>query len=547
MNPKELPPAEERPLLDKPREERLLEEIQSLKQQLEHERNGKKDSEKKSHKWLNARVIAIVALIVIVLAFLLGFLPYYFRRQELKKEAAERQQMLPILTYIEAKRSPRNADLHLPGNIEAVTEAPILARADGYLGKRYVDIGDRVHAGQLLAVIEAPDLDQQVRQGQAQLMQLKAAVKQASANLQQGQVNRGLAEVTAKRWAGLVVRGAVSKQENDQQQAAYQAQIANVGALTQALSASEENVAAGEANLRRLLELQSFERVRAPFDGIVTLRNVDTGALIGTGNTLLFRVAQIDRLRTYIYVPETVAPDVQVGQTASLTVAEYTGRRYQGRIARTSSSLDPATRTLVTDVSVPNPDRTLLPGMFAEVSLNVSRPNPPVLIPGDALLVRSDGTFVAVLGNEERPQNAKDQDGQASGQAQQNGQQAKSGQQGKKEDPKKELKQEEERQKELPTFTVHLIRVNVGRDYGDDLEILGGLKGGERVVINLNDSVQENVKVKGAKSNTPPGSATQGSGAAKTSLNTEKMAPQPNGETVPQKPDKERTNRGPAH
>src|SRR5207302_5635803 len=162
-------------------------------------------------------------------------------------------------------------------------EAPVLARAEGYLGKRYADIGDPVREGQLLAEIEAPDLDQQVRQAQAQLEQMQAALKQAAANLEQGKVNRSLADVTAKRYAFLLQKGAVSRQDADQYQAASQAQAANVDALTQALSAARENVSAAEANLTRLRDLQTFEKVKAPFSGIVTLRNVDTGALINTG------------------------------------------------------------------------------------------------------------------------------------------------------------------------------------------------------------------------------------------------------------------------
>lgn len=525
-------------MLDKPREDKLLDEIRDLRQQLEQERKQREGSKKKPIDRRKLRLFLIIGAIVIVLAFLGGFIPHYFHERELKKDAAAKQQLLPVITYIRVKRSPGTTELELPGTVEAITEAPILARADGYLGKRYADIGDRVRQGQLLAEIDAPDLDQQVRQGQSQLEQLQAALKQAQANLEQGRANQLLAKVTAERYAGLLIRGAVSRQENDQQQTSYQANSANVGALEQAISAAKQNIAAGEANLGRLRDLQGFEKVRAPFTGFITLRNVDTGALISTGNTLLYRIAQIDRLRTYIYVPEPNAPSVQAGQPASLYVMEYPGREFQGSITRTSNSMDPTTRTLLTEVQVSNPDGVLLPGTFALVNLNSTRPNPPVLIPGDALLVESNGTYVGVLQNEQSAQKPP---------AKKNSSDQKSGkQQGKsKESPKKELQQDEEQQAELPTFTVHLVRVNIGRDYGNDIEVVSGLNGGELVISNPNDSVREGAKVKGQLSNQPVGGDTQATGGANANENTEKMAPVPGGEPNSKQPSKENTNRGP--
>jgi RND family efflux transporter MFP subunit len=561
-DPPQLPSGPEQPLLDEPREGKLLKEIQDLRYQLEQERQKQKASESKPLNRRKIRLFLILGAIVIVLAFLAGFIPHLLHERELKKEAAEKQKMLPVLTYIVANRSTAMSELELPGTMEAITEAPILSRADGYLGKRYADIGDRVRQGQLLAEIDAPDLDQQVRQAQSQLLQLQAALRQAVANLDQGKANLGLAKVTAERYAGLLVRGAVSRQENDQQQSTFQATTANVGALQQAISAAEQNIGAGEANLNRLRDLQAFEKVRAPFAGVITLRNVDTGALISTGNTLLYRIAETDRLRTYIYVPEVSAPSVQTGQSASLYVMEYPGRRFQGAITRTSSSMDPATRTLLTEVQVANPAGILLPGTYAQVSLNSVRENPPVMVPGDALLVRSDGTFVGVLENEQAPQKrappssqqkqGSSSQGSSSDDKSSKGNDGKQGngkggkqQDKKQESPKKELQQEEEQQAELPTFTVHLVRVNVGRDYGNDIEIVSGLNGGERVVSNPNDSVQENAKVKGVMSNQPPGEETQSSGRGNTNEDTQKRAPQPGGEKPSKQPTKERNNRGP--
>ena len=198
-------------------------------------------------------------------------------------------------------------ELVLPGNIQAVTEAPIVARAEGYVKTRYADIGDRVTAGQLLAEIEAPDLDQQVRQAQAAVTQSQADLERASAALEQGKANESIAKLTATRWDNLVKRGAVSKQENDQYQAQYQAQSANVKALEKAVDAAKGNISAMQANVGRLTEMQNYLKVRAPFAGVVTLRNVDVGTLVNTGSTMLFRIAQTNLLRTYLNVPQASA------------------------------------------------------------------------------------------------------------------------------------------------------------------------------------------------------------------------------------------------
>jgi RND family efflux transporter MFP subunit len=573
--PPQLPSGQQPILLDQPREQKLLQEIEGLRKELDEEKKKREESKPKPLNRRKLWLFLIVGAILIVLAFLAGYIPHLRHEREVKREAAEKEKMLPVLTYIVAKRSPAMSELDLPGTMEAITEAPILARANGFLGKRYADIGDRVRQGQLLAEIDAPDLDQQVRQGQSQLLQLRAALRQAIANLDQGKANQGLAKVTAERYAGLLVRGAVSRQENDQQQSAFQASNANVGALQEAISSAEQNIGAGEANLERLRDLQGYEKVRAPFSGVITLRNVDTGALISTGNTLLYRIAETDRLRTFIYVPETNAPTVQTGQSATLYVMEYPGRRFEGVITRTANSMDPSTRTMLTEVQVANPNGVLLPGTYAQVTLNSMRENPPVMIPGDALLVHSDGTYVGVLEDEQAPQVAPGQNGHRPANQQQDGKQqadgkqqpdakqqgngkqqggekqgdAKQGQDGKqgkkKESAKQELSQEEEQQKELPTFTVHLVRVNIGRDYGNDIEIVSGLNGGENVISNPNDSVQNQTKVKGMLSNQPPGADSQASGQGNANVDTQKRAPQPGGEKSTKQPAKGRDNRGP--
>jgi RND family efflux transporter MFP subunit len=348
------------------------------------------------------------------------------------------------MDVLEVGRSTRESDLVLPGNIQAVTEAPILARADGYIKSRLVDIGDRVRAGQPVAEIEAPELDQQVRQAQANLQQTAAALDQALANQRQGKANADLAHVTADRWKSLASKGVVSRQENDQYQAQYEAQVANLDALDKAVAVARSNVSAAEANLSRLNEVQGYRVVKAPFEGIITLRNVDVGALVNAGSTLLYRIAQMRVLRTYVNVPQTNADSIHAGQTAQLMVSNLPGRRFSGTVARTAHSLDPNSRTMLVEVQVQNTDGILLPGMYALVDLSSARSNPPVLLPGDALIIRADGTQVAVV---------------------------------------------------RPDHTVHFQKIEVGRDYGDKLEVTSGLAPGDLVIDNPSDIVREGVKI----------------------------------------------------
>ena len=448
-----------------------------------------------------------------------------------------------MVTFVKAEASSPTADLLLPGNMEAVTEAPVLARADGYLRKRYADIGDHVKKGQLLAEVDSPELDQQVAQARAQLMQAEAAEKQAGANLEQGKANEALAHVTAVRWANLLTKGAVSRQENDQYQAQYQAQVANVNSLGQALQAAHQNTSSVRSNLDRLIELQSYEHVRAPFDGVITLRNVDVGALITTGTTLLFRVAQIDRLRTYVYAPQSDAPSVQVGQHAKVHVNEYPNRDFDGIITRTSSSLDPQSRTLLTEVQVSNYDGTLFPGMYALVKMNSARADRPILVPGAALIVRAEGTFIATLKDAGDNKNKnldtvlpENQEGTKEGNKAAPDKKKSESPSAKMEKDKQQRLQEEK----LPEFVVRLVPVGIGRDYGTEIEIVTGLKGGERVVQAPNDNVQDKAHVRGSLAN-------QGKGVPQPSSNTEHFATQPEGDKPPKSPDKEMKNRGPGY
>jgi RND family efflux transporter MFP subunit len=388
--------------------------------------------------------ICLAAVVLILIAFLAGYVPLQKRTSLITAEAREQEKSLPRVEVVEVGRSPRKSGLELPGNIQAITEAPVLARADGYVKQRMVDIGDRVRAGQTLAVIEAPELDEQVRQAQANLHQARAQVDQADANLRQGRADLELARVTAHRWASLVTNGSVSVQENDQYQAQYRSKIAGVESLEQALVVQRGGVAAAQANVARLENMKSYRVVTAPFNGVITLRNVDSGALVNTGATLLFRIAQTANLRTYVNVPQSDANSVHGGDAASLTVSNLPGRTFTGTVARTANSLDPASRTLLVEVHVPNESGVLFPGMYAQVELTSSRKDPPLLIPSNALIIRGNGSEVAVVRADHR---------------------------------------------------IHIQKIDAGRDYGDRLEVMSGLREGDSIVANPGDVLNEGTEV----------------------------------------------------
>jgi len=424
----------------------LRAEIEGLKRQLEEQK--KLAAHGGSFKPPSAATLLVLALLVVALSvagFFLGYLPRQRREMVLAAESKADSRSLPLVNMQTVRRSEATNALVLPGNIQAVTEAPVLARASGYIRKRSADIGDRVQAAQVLAEIEAPELDQQIRQATATLDQSRSNVEQAAAALEQGRSNANLARVTAQRWANLVAKGVVSRQENDTYQAQYEAQQANVQALDKAVAASRSNASAAEANLSRLNQLKDYLTVRAPFAGVITVRNVDVGVLVNEGNTLLYRIAQTEQLRTYLNVPQSDAGSVRAGQQATIEIPDLPGRKFAGIVSRTANALDPSSRTLLVEVQVPNPSGILMPGMYAQVHLVVPRTNPPLVIPGDTLVVRSDGPQVAVIG---------------------------------------------------PGDRVHFTRIQLGRDFGDRLEVLAGLQEGQRLVVNPSDAIREGVQVK---------------------------------------------------
>jgi RND family efflux transporter MFP subunit len=401
----------------------------------------------------SARKVALWVGLGLVVLLVIAIVPRLIRHRHLAEDKKKQENAVPQVTVVDAKAIPPAIDLELSGTMSALTEAPLLARANGFLVKRTADIGDRVRKGQLLAVIDSPDLDQEVLQGEAALRESESALNTSQSNLNQAKANQGLAAVSAQRWSRLQQKGAVSRQENDSYQANFQAQNANVDASSAMVLSASHNVAGSRASLQRLRELQSFEQVRAPFDGIVTARNLDVGALITQGSTLLFRVAQIDVLRTYIQVPQTNSPAIYVGEAAYISFAEYPGKSFSGAITRKSDSLDPNTRTMLTEVQLPNQNHALLPGMFATVKLTVPTTGNAVIIPGESLMVRASGPQVATVNEQNK---------------------------------------------------IQIKQINVGHDYGNTVEVLGGLAPGEKVVINPGDDVLDGANVTPVESKQQP-------------------------------------------
>jgi RND family efflux transporter MFP subunit len=427
-------------------EEQLRRELEELKRQLATHRD--QPSGAPANRWRPSRITMSALLaglgVLFGAAFLAGYLPLQRREAILRAEADAQEKQLPRVAVIRVARGPVENAMKLPGTMQAVTEAPILARTDGYLKRRLVDIGDRVHAGQVVVEIDAPELDQQIHQAEAAVQQAEAAIEQAQASLLQGKANRDLARVTAERSKMLAERGITSRHEDDQSQAQLAAHDANVQALEKVVVAQRSNLAAANANLARLQAIQAYRLVRAPFDGVITMRNVDVGALVSTGSTLLYRIAQTGRLRTYVNVPQASVNSVYVGQAAVLTVSHFPGRSFHGAVTRTANALDPATRTMLVEVDVPNEDGTLFPGTYAEVDLTSSRANPPLVVPAAAVIFRTDGAQLAVV---------------------------------------------------QPDGIVHLQKITVGRDYGDRVEILQGVAEGATIIAVPGDVARESARI----------------------------------------------------
>ena len=331
---------------------------------------------------------------------------------------------IPTVAVVHPTAERPDEELVLPGSLQAYEESPIYARTNGYLLRWYKDIGSRVTQGELLADIDTPEVDQELMQVRANRQQMVAAMD--------------LAKINADRYVALRKTDSVSQQEADQQSSGYQQAKANLDAA--------------DATVRRLEQLESFKHVYAPFSGVLTKRNVDPGALINAGGTgkELFDMAKVDPLRVYVSVPQNYAPAIKTGMEAWVTLQELPGEKFKGTVARTAEAIDPLTRTLLTEVDVPNRDGRLLPGSFGEVHFRVGIDAQKLTIPVNAMLFRKEGPRVAVVGSDGK---------------------------------------------------VHLRPIVIGKDYGTTLEILGGVELGDRVIINPADSLEEGQPVHVAPEN----------------------------------------------
>ena len=355
---------------------------------------------------------------------------------------------IPTLRTARVQSVDTPMTLTLPGQTEAFTAASISARATGYIADRQVDIGSRVHKGDLLLRIAAPDLDAQLAQAQAQLAQFNAALAQAQAQLQSAQANTKLASITSFRTGTLAKQGWETLQNADNASSNLATTAASVSSAEAGIAVAAANIKQQQATVDRLASLTSFEQVLAPFDGVVTARNVDTGDLVTanpSGGTPLFSMVQDDLLRVAVNVPQSGAVGVQPGLQAHVTVPEMPGRSFAGQVARSSVALSAASRTLSTEVDVPNPEHALRAGMFVSVSFDVPRQHPALIVPGEALVFNQSGAQVAVV-----------QSGD----------------------------------------TVHLMNVTIGRDFGTTVEVSGGVAGGDRVVLNAPADLTDGAKVK---------------------------------------------------
>jgi multidrug efflux pump subunit AcrA (membrane-fusion protein) len=425
-------------------------------------------------------MLALLGLLLFAGLLIIGVLPRIKRQKKITEASQAVKEATPLVSVTTAREAPATSGLELPGNIESLQTASISARTNGYLRCWYVDIGDRVQAGQLLAEIETPDVDQQLQQTQANLAQAQANLGQAEANLRQAVTNMEYTRVTYERWRYLAAQHVVSEQERDQTWEAYSAARATVEAMRANVNVARATIAANAATVRQLMVLQGFKLIYAPFSGVVTARNVEVGSLInagsatnaststgapptgttipGTGATQtapglpaagsgLFQIARIDCLRIYINVPQTFTSSIKPGQSVEVSVREFPQSKFTGKVRRTTSALDRASRTLLTEVLIPNPKKDgyqLLPGMYGTVDIDVKLAQPSVRIPATALVIRSNGTQVVTV---DKAQKARFQN------------------------------------------------VVIGRDYGNELDILSGLEPGATIVVNVPDTLQDGAQV----------------------------------------------------
>ena len=370
------------------------------------------------------KALITVALVIVVLALsgALSMVNRFRDAQALAKETDVDSVATVVVVHPVAEKP--DEELVLPASLQAYEESPIYARTSGYLLRWYKDIGSRVAKGELLADIDTPEIDQELSQARATRQQISAQLE--------------LAKISSDRWQNLRKTDSVSQQETDTQTNAYQQALANL--------------AAADANFRRLEQLESFKHVYAPFAGVLIKRNVDPGALINAGSAgvELFILARVDPLRVFVNVPQAYSPAIKDGMPAYITLQEISGQKFRGTVTRTAQAIDPATRTLLTEVDVPNKDGRLLRGSFGEVHFAPKINAEKVTVPVNAMLFRQEGPRLAIVGADNK---------------------------------------------------VQLRPITIGRDYGTTLEVLGGVSLEDRIIINPADSLEDGQKVNVATEN----------------------------------------------
>lgn len=399
-------------------------------------------------KTARGRIVRIVAGILLLSGLIVvGIVPRLERQRDALAAVREAAVTHPVVSVIHPEQAPPQSELVLPGNIQPIYTASVYARSDGYVERRTVDIGSQVHTGEILAIISSPEIDQQLTQARATVIQAQATVQQTRANLEQAKANVELARVTKDRYVALGKSDVISRQSVDEAVQTFNARSADVSSAQANIAVAEANLKANQANVQRLTQLQGFERVVAPFDGVITERNVERGDLVnagGNGSKNLFTISQSKTLRIQVNVPQSQAVNIQPGQKATIEVRERPGRQYTGVIVRRADSLDAAARTMLTEVQVDNSDGSLLPGMYAQVKFVLARTQPTLVIPSNALVVDKNGMHVVSVSS---------------------------------------------------TKQIHFQTVEVGRDLGTKVEIVRGLDGQESLVSNPGDLLAEGQQV----------------------------------------------------
>jgi RND family efflux transporter MFP subunit len=389
------------------------------------------------------RLLGIGALLALIGALAFGGWRYEAQHREAAATAERQADFVPSLSVAAVKASDATMLVTLPGTISAFAQANVFARASGYIDKRNVDIGDRVKEGQLLAQITAPELDHQI-------VQAEATLGQTEASLRQTQANTDLASATWKRDKPLVDKGWVTLQQGDVDRLGLQAQQAGVGV-------AQSNIAAQQAQLSVLHQQKDYQSVVAPFEGVITQRNIDVGSLVqadATSGTFMFTIMQSNVIRIQVYVPQDQAFGLDPGVEAVVRVPEIPDRTFPGKVTRIADALQPGTRTLLTEIDVPNPDGALSPGVYCSVELHIPRKVPSLIIPSDAIVFDADGLHVAVMEN----------------------------------------------------GTAHFRKVTVTRDFGTSVEVGDGVKAGDQVILNPPVDLADGSKVQVRAKAPPPAS-----------------------------------------